>query len=108
MVLRTVLSFSIKDVVWLQGNKYTTLRTIGNAFYTRTLLDPKQGEFFLLGGVEKITDLGTNCQAMDIMGDKVVVLIVSDKQAGPKVGHFGDRQILEGLIPAKQQVIDLT
>jgi hypothetical protein len=113
MVPRKVLSFSIKDVIWLQGNKYTTLRTIGNTFYSRTLLgngleDQKQEEFFLLGGVEKITDPATNCQAMDIMGDKVVVLIACDKQARSRVGQFEDRQLLEGLIPAQQQVIDLT
>jgi hypothetical protein len=112
MTLKRVLSFSIKDVVWLQGNKYTTLRTIVNAFYSRTLLgledqDQKDGEFFLLGGVEKISDLDTNCQAMDVLGDKVVVLVACDKQ-GEMRGAYKDRELLEGLIPTERQVIDLT
>jgi hypothetical protein len=37
-------------VIWLQGNNYTTLRSINNTFYSRALLgngleDQKQGEF---------------------------------------------------------------
>jgi hypothetical protein len=116
MVPRRAITFTIKDVIWMKGNKYTTLRTIMQAYYSRTLLggglemslaqsQNQKEEFFLLGGTEKVRGLDTSCQAMDLMGDKVVVFVAgNNKQAR----GFKEVELLDGLIPAERQVIDLT
>lgn len=96
---RHVSSINEKDLVWMQGNRSTTVRTVWHTFQTRTMCDAERLVLFL-GGVEAMevwqeddfasdgrqrNDAGdvkvTEC---DLFSDKVVVFVAKLRDVHPK------------------------
>ncbi|KAK5135727.1 hypothetical protein LTR08_004713 [Meristemomyces frigidus] len=86
-----------KQVVWMKGNRVTTVQTVWHSYQTSTMTE---GFVLLLGGVEKV-GMAVRCEEMDYFGDRKVLFWAV------KVGGVGagGRLVSEGCVP--QAVVEI-